>query len=90
LIRDPRFTTRALLDLLRYQGVTPLFVDLVPPGAARPGSDFNPAPYMTTFDNVIHLYLRDVDGSPAPRVRVLKSTAREFLRAPVELDYHSE
>ncbi len=44
---------------------------------------------MTTFDNVIHLYLRDVDGSPAPRVRVLKSTAREFLRAPVELDYHS-
>jgi len=89
LIRDPSFTTRALLDLLRYRGVTPTFVDLVPPGAARPGSDFDPAPYMTTFDNVIHLYLDDREGTLAPKIRVLKSTAREFLRTPVELDYHA-
>lgn len=88
LIRDPRFMTRALLDLLRYRGITPLFVDLAPPGAARPGSDFDPAPYMTTFDNVIHLYLEDLDGRLQPWVRVLKSTAREFLRTPVRLDYH--
>ncbi len=89
LIRDPRFMTRALLDLLRYRGVTPMFVDLVPPRASRAGSDFDPAPYMTTFDNVLHLYLEEVDGALTPRIRVLKSTAREFLRAPVNLTYYS-
>jgi hypothetical protein len=89
LIRDPRFMTRALLDLLRYRGVTPMFVDLVRPGVSRAGSDFDPAPYMTTFDNVLLLYLEEVDGVLAPRIRVLKSTAREFLRAPVNLTYQS-
>ncbi|MHC4899587.1 MAG: RAD55 family ATPase [Planctomycetota bacterium] len=87
LIRDPHFMVRALLDLLRYRGVTPLFVDLVRTGAAQSGSNFDPAPFMTTFDNVIHLYLEDVKGKPTPRARVLKSTAREFLRSPVNLDY---
>ena len=56
----------------------------------KPGSDFDPAPFMTNFDNVLHLYLEDVDGEPRPRLRVLKSTAREFLRSPVKLEYDSE
>jgi KaiC/GvpD/RAD55 family RecA-like ATPase len=90
LIRDSSFMVRALLALLRYRGVTPLFVDLVPPGSAQASSDFDPARFMTTFDNVIHVYVEDESGMPKPKLRVLKSTAREFLRPPVKLAYDRE
>ena len=37
-----------------------------------------------------HIYLEDVSGKPMPRIRVLKSTAREFLGPAVKLAYDSE
>lgn len=86
LIREERFLTPALLDLLAYKGVTSFFVDLVPPGAAKGRVQFDPAYYMTTFDNVFHLYLEDDEGH-IPRLRILKSTANDFTRKPVGVDY---
>ncbi|MEZ5965099.1 MAG: ATPase domain-containing protein [Planctomycetota bacterium] len=88
LIREDRFLVPALVDLLTYRGVTSFFVDLVPPGAAKGRTDFDPAYYMTTFDNVFHLYLED-DEAHTPRLRVLKSTANDFARKPVGVDYRS-
>lgn len=87
LISDQRFLIPAWLDLLRYRGVTPWFVDLVPPGAALGRRDFDPSPYMTTFDNVFHLYLDGPGAEQRPHLRVLKSTANDFAQAPVQLDY---
>jgi RecA/RadA recombinase len=86
LVREERFLVPALVDLLTYRGVTSFFVDLVPPGAAKGRADFDPAYYMTTFDNVFHLYLED-DEANTPRLRVLKSTANDFSRKPVGVDY---
>ncbi len=88
LIRQERFLTPALVDLLTYRGVTSFFVDLVPPGSAKGRNDFDPAYYMTTFDNVFHLYLED-DEANTPRLRVLKSTANDFSRKPVGVDYRA-
>jgi KaiC/GvpD/RAD55 family RecA-like ATPase len=42
LIKEQRFLIAAMLDMLRYQGVTPLLVDMVPPGASRGRVDFDP------------------------------------------------
>jgi hypothetical protein len=88
LIQQERFLIPALVDLLAYRGVTAFFVDLVPPGAAKGRTEFDPAYYMTTFDNVFHLYLED-DEAHAPRLRVLKSTANDFSRKPVGVDYRA-
>lgn len=87
LLRGQHFMVPALLDLLRYRGVTPLFVDLVPPGSGRGRVDFNPAPYMTVFDNVFHLYLEQEENVTRPYVRVLKSTANDFRHGAVPIDY---
>ena len=87
LIRDQGFLIPALLDLLRYRSITPLFIDLVPPGSAKGRTDFNPASYMTTFDNVFHLYLDDEGGTARPKLRVLKSTANDFQQIPLPIDY---
>lgn len=87
LLAHERFLVPALLDLLRYLDVTPLFVDLVPPGSARGRSDFNPAHYMTTFDNVFHLYLEEHGNEHRPFLRVLKSTANDFKQTPMPVDY---
>jgi hypothetical protein len=88
LINNQSFLIPALLDLLRYLGVTPLFVDLVPPGSARGREDFNPAPYMTTFDNVFHLYLERYNTEDhRPYLRVLKSTANDFKQTAMPVDY---
>ena len=92
LIDERSFMVPALLDLLRYRNITPLFIDLVPPGSARGRADFNPSQYMTTFDNVLHLFYLDdayMDdaGENRPLLRILKSTANDFRQTPAELDY---
>ena len=89
LVTEPDFVVRTLLDLLRYRGVTPLFVDLVPPGKGDGSINFDPAVYMTTFDNVVYLYRGhdEQSGDVTPHVRVLKSTALEDLRKPLPLKY---
>ncbi|MCC6672511.1 MAG: hypothetical protein IT458_15710 [Planctomycetes bacterium] len=88
LISEQGFLIPALIDLMRYQNVTPLFIDLVPPGSARGRADFNPSSYMTNFDNVLHLYLEDDgQGATRPMLRVLKSTANDFSQKPVPIEY---
>jgi hypothetical protein len=87
LIREQGFLIPALLDLLRYRSITPLFIDLVPPGSAKGRNDFNPASYMTTFDNVLHLFLGEDGTGTRPMLRILKSTANEFVQTPVAIDY---
>ncbi|MEM7205494.1 MAG: ATPase domain-containing protein [Planctomycetota bacterium] len=87
LVDNQSFLVSALLDLLRYRGITPLFVDLVPPGSAHGRVDFDPSRYMTTFDNVFHLYLERHGDEHRPFLRVLKSTASDFKHSPRPVDY---
>ncbi len=87
LLANQNFMIPALLDMLRYRGVTPLFIDLVPPGSAKGGTGFDPATYMTNFDNVLHLFLEEVDDSHRPFLRILKSPANQFTRRALPLDY---
>ncbi len=87
LLEGQHFMIPAILDLLRYRGITPLIVDLVPPGSARGQGNFNPASYITMFDNVFHLYLEEDGGTYQPFLRILKSTANDFSRKPIPIDY---
>ncbi len=87
LISDPKFMISALLDQLRYLGVTPLMVDLVPNGSGMGRASFDPAPYMVNFDNVIHLYHDDKSGESKPKIRVMKSTGHEYLHPVRGLRY---
>ncbi|MBX3464674.1 MAG: AAA family ATPase [Planctomycetes bacterium] len=77
LVTGQRFLIAAMLDLLRYEGVTPLFVDMVPPRAHDGGSDFDPSPYLVGFDNVLHVFPTPGAGDSA-RCRVVKSVGNEF------------
>lgn len=86
LVQDQRFMVAALVDLLRYRGVTPMIVDLVPPGAHKGRSDFDPSPHLTSFDNVIHLYQEDGERT-RPTFRVLKSVGNDYVIEPVSMDY---
>lgn len=85
LIENQKFMVAAVLDLLRYRGVTPLFVDLVPPGSASGRTAFDPSPYLTGFDNVIHCFLQDGPGKPC--FRILKSLGNDYVTEPVAFDY---
>ena len=88
LLENHQFMVRALLDLLRYEGVTTFFVDLVPDGAGQGKVTFDVAPYLTTFDNVLHLYLDgNYEDEARPLVRVLKATAMESRRPAIPLEY---
>ncbi|MBL9079499.1 MAG: AAA family ATPase [Planctomycetes bacterium] len=78
LIVEQRFLIAAMLDMLRYEGITPLFVDMVPPGTNGGGSDFDPSPYLVGFDNVLHLYFARQGNDQAPRFRVLKSVGNDY------------
>jgi len=81
------FMVPARLDLLRYQEVTPLFLDLVPPGSATPGSTFDPSRYATMFDNVGYLYLDRTDPErPVPHARIVKSMGNQFEKGAIELE----
>jgi hypothetical protein len=88
LLQNPQFMVRALLDLLRYEAITPLFIDLVPPSGVAGRMAFDPSPYLTTFDNVLLLSLVDSgDGEQRPMIQALKATGMESLRTPTALRY---
>ncbi len=88
LLVNQHFMVRALLDLLRYAGITPMFIDLVPRSATPGQPAFDAAPYMTSFDNVLHLSLNDSEpGEPKPVIRALKATGMESLQNPIPLRY---
>jgi KaiC/GvpD/RAD55 family RecA-like ATPase len=87
LIADQRFLIAALLDMLRYEGVTPMLVDMVPPGTARGRADFDPSPYLVGFDNVFHLFLEHEDQGPRPWFRVLKSVGNDYRPEPVPIEW---
>ncbi len=90
LLTNQDFMIPALLDILRYRNVTPLFIDLVPPGSATGRTDFDPAPYTTTFDNVFLLSLDESEGRHVPQLQVLKSTANDFTRRAIPLEVLGE
>ncbi len=78
LLEGQDFLIPALLDLLRYRSVTPLFIEHVPTSHQSGDLDFDPSQMLSTFDNVLHLFLRDSDGVPANHVRILKSVGNDF------------
>jgi KaiC/GvpD/RAD55 family RecA-like ATPase len=84
LIGEQRFLIAAMLDMLRYQGVTPLFVDMVPPGA---GSGFDPSPYLVGFDTVLHTYFRAGEGGEQACFKVLKSVGNDYVQEPLPIDF---
>ncbi|MBK8977338.1 MAG: hypothetical protein IPM29_15610 [Planctomycetes bacterium] len=86
LLAGQTFMIPAMLDMLRYRGVTPLFIDLIPPGCAEGRTEFDPARYMITFDHVLHVFLREEDGAHRPYVRVLKSSTGVFSRQAMPLN----
>jgi len=56
--------------------------------AERYQQGFDAAPYMTTFDNVLHLSLDETeDGEARPVIRALKATGMESLQNPIPLRY---
>ncbi|MCB9888530.1 MAG: hypothetical protein H6836_03050 [Planctomycetes bacterium] len=88
LLDNEQFLIRALVDLVRYEGITPLFIDMAPRGAGVGRVSFDVADYMTTFDNVLHVYLDDRnDDEPKPQIRVLKGMSVESAHAAVPLRY---
>jgi hypothetical protein len=88
LLHDQRFMIPALLDMLRYRGITPFFVDLVPPASGQGGVQaIDPAAHMINFDNVFHVFLKLQDETEKPMLRVLKSATNAFRRGAFDLDY---
>jgi hypothetical protein len=87
LIKEQRFLIAAMLDMLRYQGVTPLLVDMVPPGASRGRIDFDPSNYLTGFDNVVHLFFEQEEQGARPFFRVLKSVGNDYRPEPVPIEW---
>lgn len=86
LITDQRFLIAAMLDMLRYQGVTPFFVDMAPPGAWQGRGDFDPSPYLVGFDTVMHTWFAD-ENRNQPFFRVLKSVGNDYANEPVAIDW---
>lgn len=84
LIKEQKFLIAALLDMLRYHSVTPLFVDTTPPLG---GGGFDPSPYLNGFDNVLQVYSHDGDQGPRPCLRVLKSVGNDFAQEPLPIDW---
>ncbi|MFQ5507229.1 MAG: RAD55 family ATPase, partial [Planctomycetota bacterium] len=83
LLEAQDFLIAALLDLLRYQQVTPLFVDLIPPCGRNREMSIDPSMHLSTFDNVLHLFVREeAEGKHIPHVRILKSVGNDFDRTP--------
>ncbi len=87
LLAGQKFMIPALIDMLRYRKVTPLFIDLIPPGCAAGTAKFDPARYMVQFDHVLHLFLRERDGVVEHCLKVLKSSTGVFTRDAVVIDY---
>jgi hypothetical protein len=76
-----------MLDMLRYQGITPLLVDMVPSGTNGGGSNFDPSPYLASFDNVLHLFFEHREQESEPRFRVLKSVGNDFRTDAVPIEW---
>jgi KaiC/GvpD/RAD55 family RecA-like ATPase len=87
LIREQAFLVAALLDMLRYRGVTPLIVDLMPPGAATGRTAFDPSPYVTGYDNVLQLFAQPDDPQGRPGVKILKSVGNDYVNETVPIDW---
>ncbi|MBL8751995.1 MAG: AAA family ATPase [Planctomycetes bacterium] len=86
LITEQRFLIAAMLDMLRYEGVTPLFVDMAPNGAHGSDSDFDPSSYLVGFDNVLQLFF-DERLQGQPHYRVLKSVGNDYRHEPVAIEW---
>ncbi|MFK7741248.1 MAG: hypothetical protein AB8H80_13090, partial [Planctomycetota bacterium] len=87
LIQDQRFLIAALLDMLRYEGITPLLVDMTPPTGGELGTAFDPSQYLVGFDNVLHLYFDRSQQSARSFFRVLKSVGNDYVGDPVSIDW---
>lgn len=87
LIKDQRFLIAAMLDMLRYEGITPMLVDMVPPGGGKTMSAFDPSTYLVGFDNVLHVFFEhDAQGS-RPFFRVLKSVGNDYVGDPLSIEW---
>ena len=53
-------------------------MDLLPQGNGQLKVD--PSLYLSTFDNVIHLFLREEGENIQPYARILKSLGNEYIR----------
>lgn len=87
LITDQRFLIAALVDMLRYLGITPFLVDMVPPGGRRGRSDFDPSSYLVGFDNVLHLFFDEDPQGTKPQFRVLKSVGNDYVQDAMPIDW---
>ncbi len=87
LLSGQTFMIPALLDMLRYRGVTPMFMGLVPPGPGDGRLAIDPGPFLMTFDHVFSLFLRDEGDAQRPCVRILKSPANVYSRSAVPFDF---
>ncbi len=90
LIDEQRFLIAAMLDMLRYQGVTPLYVDMVPPDSSNGRSNFDPSPYLVAFDNVVHLFFTAGDYGSRPFFRVLKSVGNDYVQEPLAIEWRKQ
>ncbi|MFY9342995.1 MAG: ATPase domain-containing protein [Planctomycetota bacterium] len=87
LITEQRFLIAAMLDMLRYQAVTPLFVDMVPSGAHHGHGDFDPSSYLVGFDNVVQLFFAQKEHGNQPCFRVLKSIGNDYAPEPRPIEW---
>ncbi len=87
LLHEQTFLIAALLDMLRYRGVTPLLIDMMPPGAALGRGDFDPSPYVTGYDNVLQVFAQPGDTQGRPGMRILKSVGNDYVTETVSLDW---
>ncbi len=83
LVEDPDFLVMALLDLLRNQGVSPLFIEVIGP-VEKPSAALL-APYVSRFDNVIQLFYKEGEEE-RPWIRIHKALGQEFPRKPFRLE----
>ena len=83
---EAEFLVLSLLDMLRTQGVTPLFVDLVTglEGKGAAGEDCLNK-YSSRFDNLIHLFPARREGGSLAACRVIKAVGCEFRREVIPL-----
>jgi len=89
LIHDQRFLIAAVTDMMRYERVTPLFVDMVPPGTSRGRTDFDPSSYLIGFDNVLHLFFEHEEQNERPFFRVLKSVGNDYRQEPLPIEWRA-
>jgi len=90
LISNQRFLIAAMLDMMRYLGVTPLLIDLVPPSGSGDRSDFDASPYLVGFDTVLHLFFEQRDQTSRPFVRVIKSVGNDYVHEQLSIEWRRE